>query len=93
MLYTTSLDQISIKSSNGFYHKIENTNTIVGELPNILASKTGFTDLAGGNLAVIIDPSLNRPILIVVLGSTKEGRFQDVSNLAQKTIEYLSYKN
>ncbi|HMP67157.1 MAG TPA: hypothetical protein PKA60_00200 [Candidatus Paceibacterota bacterium] len=85
----TKNESLKIISLNGYVHNIRNTNQSVGVLPNILASKTGFTDLAGGNLAVVIDPALNRPIVIVVLGSTNDGRFDDVKILSEKTIEYL----
>ncbi len=84
--------EISFKTSSniGLMHHATNTNEIVSELPNVLASKTGFTDIAGGNLAVIIDPALNRPVVIVVLGSTQEGRFDDVKNLANSVSKYFS---
>lgn len=66
-----------------------NTNTIVSTLPNLIAGKTGLEASAGGNLAVVIDPGLGQPFAIVVLGSTKEGRFADVQALADATVKYL----
>ncbi len=81
---------ITAYSTSGYPHTIKNTNSIVGTLPNVIASKTGFTELAGGNLAVVIDPGLNRPVAIVVLGSSFVGRFTDVSNLAQGVSKYFS---
>ncbi|MEK7535403.1 MAG: hypothetical protein AAB590_00085 [Patescibacteria group bacterium] len=60
---------------------VKNTNKYVGKTVGILGSKTGLTDLAGGNLAVIIDVEINRPVIIVVLGSSEEGRFSDISKL------------
>lgn len=83
----------SVYSENGILHQASNTNTIASELPNLLASKTGYTDLAGGNLAVIVDPSLNKPIVIVVLGSTFDGRFEDVVKISNGLSEYFQYKN
>lgn len=68
----------------------KNTNEIVGTLPNLLGGKTGLETSAGGNLAVVVDPGLGQPIAIVVLGSTKEGRFADVQALADATVRYLS---
>lgn len=50
-------------------------------LPGFVAGKTGYTDLAGGNLAAVIDIGLNEPVIAVVLGSTREGRFDDVRAL------------
>lgn len=71
-------------------HKAKNTNPLAGSLTGLVASKTGFTDLAGGNLAVAIDVGPARPVIIVVLGSTQEGRFSDVASLTDATIKFLS---
>lgn len=74
----TKKTSTSVTSSFGLVHRFDNTNDIVNELDNLLASKTGYTDLAGGNLGVIVDMGLNDPYIIIVLGSTKEKRFSDV---------------
>jgi D-alanyl-D-alanine carboxypeptidase (penicillin-binding protein 5/6) len=66
-------------------HTAKNTNTIVGSIPNLLASKTGYTLKAGGNLAVIFDRGLNNPVIAVVLGSSYDGRFLDIKRLASST--------
>ena len=60
---------------------IPNTNQEVEEFPGAEASKTGYTDMAGGNLGVIIDVTIGHPVVLVVLGSTKEGRFKDIHTL------------
>jgi len=74
----TTVSNLTIRSIDGLAHKTKNTNEITGELTGLIASKTGFTDLAGGNLALIIDKGLNEPIAIVVLGSpNSETRFDD----------------
>lgn len=86
---STKEDFLLIKSKEGFEHKIINTNEILGKLPNIIGSKTGYTDIAGGNLAVVIDPALNTPVIIVVLGSSKDGRFKDVERLSNATLDYF----
>ncbi|KND47585.1 MAG: D-alanyl-D-alanine carboxypeptidase (penicillin-binding protein 5/6) [Parcubacteria bacterium C7867-006] len=70
-------------------HKAKNTNTDVSYIPGLLASKTGYTDMAGGNLAVAFDPTIGRPIIIVVLGSTIDGRFDDVDKLVKASLEYV----
>lgn len=70
-------------------HTAKNTNTITNKIPGLIASKTGSTDTAGGNLTIIFDPELGRPIIISVLGSTEEGRFQDVETLVKATMEYI----
>jgi len=71
-------------------HLAKNTNDIINSIPGLFASKTGFTDLAGGNLVVAFDPSLGKPIIITVLGSTQEGRFEDVKMLVNATLDYLN---
>lgn len=62
---------------------LANTNKEVLDISGIRISKTGYTDLAGGNLAVTFDAGLNQPIVVVVLGSTQEGRFADVATLIE----------
>jgi len=85
----TTIFSKDINSISGLIHTATNTNHILGTLPNILASKTGLTDIAGGNLAVVIDPSLNNPVVIVVLGSTAEGRFKDVELLTKEVVKFF----
>lgn len=70
-------------------HKAKNTNADVDDIPGLLASKTGYTEMAGGNLAVAFDPSIGRPIVIVVLGSTIDGRFDDMNKLVKASLEYI----
>lgn len=50
-------------------------------IPGLLGAKTGYTDLAGGNLVAAFDLELGRPVVIAVLGSTRDGRFEDVKKL------------
>lgn len=68
---------------------VGNTNQALSAIPGFVLGKTGFTDLAGGNLAVVFEAHLGRPVAIVVLGSTKEGRFADVRTLVNLTREAL----
>jgi D-alanyl-D-alanine carboxypeptidase len=51
------------------------------DIPGIIGVKTGYTDLAGGNLVVAFDEDINHPLIAVVLGSTEEGRFTDMRTL------------
>jgi D-alanyl-D-alanine carboxypeptidase len=67
-----------------------NTNVSINQISGLLASKTGFTNLAGGNLAVVFDAGFMHPVVIVVLGSTVDGRFSDVVNLEKITLQKLS---
>jgi D-alanyl-D-alanine carboxypeptidase len=77
-------------SESGIKHIAVNTNISINDIPGLVASKTGFTDLAGGNLAVIFDAGFMHPVAIVVLGSTADGRFSDVVSLTKLTLEKLS---
>ncbi len=78
----SSLMEITrLKSINLHGREFQNTDRIIGDLPGFIAGKTGFSDLAGGNLAVVVDNGFNRPFVIVVLGSTIDGRFNDIRNL------------
>lgn len=79
---TSSLDKIN--------HTAINTDAEINNIPGIIGSKTGFSDLAGGNLAIIYDASINYPVVVVVLGSTYDGRFDDVTALVRATNQTLS---
>jgi len=63
-------------------HEALNTSEAGVFLENAIASKTGFTDLAGGNLAAVFEPFIGRPVVAVVLGSTKEERDADMKVIA-----------
>jgi len=79
-----------VYNTNGDYHTTENTNEIISKIPNLIGSKTGYTDLAGGNLTIAFDLGHNRPIIVTVLGSTRAERFTDVLTLVaaiQESIE------
>ncbi len=77
----TILPELNLKSESGFTHDIKNTNIIIGQIPNLLFSKTGFTDLAGGNLTIVFKNKNDHKIAITVLGSTLAGRFSDMQKL------------
>ncbi len=79
----TQLAAARVYSGTGQYHDAENTNDALYLIPNLLASKTGYTDLAGGNLTVAFDAGFNRPIVITVLGSTRDERFSDVVRIVR----------
>ncbi len=79
----TTTDATRVYNENGAYHEVENTNEVVDDIEGLLASKTGFTELAGGNLVVAFEAGLNRPIIAVVLGSTFNERFTDILALTE----------
>lgn len=79
-------------SLSDFKHTVKNTNIFVDKIPALLGSKTGYTDLAGGNLVISFDAGPDRPIIIAVLGSTEQGRFEDVEKLVWSTLDYMNNK-
>jgi len=89
----TTQRQLNLSSLDNVVHTAKNTASIVNSIPGLKGSKTGFTDLAGGNLSIIFDPELGRPIVISVLGSTEEGRFKDVLNLITAVLQKISEGN
>lgn len=85
ILEATKYSSLEI-SSKDIVHSAINTNQYADSIPGIIGSKTGFTDLAGGNLVVAFDVSMGHPIIVSVLGSSVEGRFEDVERLINATI-------
>ena len=81
--------EIDVTNTAGIEHEVENTNFYVNEIPGLIGSKTGFTDLAGGNLVVAFEGGLNRPFIVVVMGSTRQDRFSDVITLVEEVKKHL----
>ncbi len=81
VLDATTHARATVSADTGKISGIPNTNQVITDLSGAEASKTGFTDSAGGNLAVVVDVTVGHPVVIVVLGSTKEDRFKDVEIL------------
>lgn len=90
ILKPTTVDSARVYNTDGAYHDAENTNPIINKIPNLLGSKTGYTDLAGGNLTIAFDAGFNRPIIVTVLGSTYDGRFVDVKKLVDAVTKALA---
>jgi D-alanyl-D-alanine carboxypeptidase len=89
ILEATTKPRLTVRASTGLITGIPNTNQHVGEFFGIEASKTGFTEEAGGNLVISVDVTLGRPVIIVVLDSTREARFSDAQTLYQALIKSL----
>lgn len=77
----TVKDEIKIMNKDK-YIELENTFKDLRNVPGVNFVKTGFTNLAGGNLAVIINKGLGQKYIIIVLGSTINERFSDVEKIA-----------
>lgn len=85
----TSLDITTVDNIDGEYHTAKNTNPYTTDLDGLIASKTGYTTLSGGNLVVAINIGLNHPIIVAVLGSSFDGRFDDTIELVRRTREHI----
>lgn len=79
----------SATSFGGTSYTVKNTDPIIDTIPGLMLSKTGFTDLAGGNLAIVFDAGVGHPVAVVVLGSTVESRFTDAQQLVAATIKHF----
>lgn len=77
-------------ATDGQAFSVRNTDPIVHQIPHLLLSKTGFTDLAGGNLALVFDVGIGHPVAVIVLGSTKEARFTDGAALVAATLAHFA---
>ena len=74
--YPLALDIMGTKEHNlylddgRFHHKLINTNKLLGEIPEVVGGKTGFTKIAKGTFLVVSKSPLERNYLIhVILGS------------------------
>ena len=86
LLEATVYSQRTFMNVHGKVYEATNTNKAIARLPGLAVGKTGFTDLAGGNLAVITESEPGHPFISVVLGSTPEARFNDVIQLTNATL-------
>jgi D-alanyl-D-alanine carboxypeptidase (penicillin-binding protein 5/6) len=81
VLDATTKTRLTVLTSSGKLTGVPNTNQDIDNLAGAEVSKTGFTDMAGGNLGVVVDITVGHPVVIIVLGSSKDARFSDVEVL------------
>lgn len=90
LLAITKETSTRVLSEDGFAHEANNTNYYIDELPGLIGSKTGYTTLAGGNLVVAFNAGLDRPVVVVVLGSSRQARFTDVVSLTEAAQAFVA---
>ncbi|MBP6975627.1 MAG: D-alanyl-D-alanine carboxypeptidase [Candidatus Moranbacteria bacterium] len=75
------LEETKISSVDGKYqHDIFNTDELLGQMPNLIGTKTGFTPLAGRTLlAVAHHPESNHRVVAVVLDD--QYRWQSIRSM------------
>ncbi len=86
----TEFKEYTITSDSGIKHIATNTSEEVTTVKNVVASKTGYTDLAGGNLVFIFDPKPGHDIAIALFGTDREGRFTAAAKYANLATSELS---
>lgn len=77
-------------SEGGTHFNVMNTDPITESIPGLLLSKTGYTNLAGGNLALVFDSGIGHPIAVVILGSSQKARFTDGTALIAATFAHFA---
>jgi D-alanyl-D-alanine carboxypeptidase len=80
----TATTSIVVTSLDGHQARASNTDQVLDSMPGIIMGKTGYTDLAGGNLVVVFFEH-GKKYVAAVLGSTEEGRFSDIRQLMAAT--------
>ncbi len=89
ILSATGHPSLTVTSESGTVHTVDNTDPILASLPSPIASKTGYTLRAGGNLLVAFSLE-GHTIITCVLGSSQDGRFSDTLALAYASELYFS---
>lgn len=80
--------ELTLHGQDGSVITVANTDDALPDIPDLVLGKTGYTDLAGGNLAVVFRVG-DRLLSVVVLGSTYDGRFEDMKALVAATRQAL----
>jgi serine-type D-Ala-D-Ala carboxypeptidase (penicillin-binding protein 5/6) len=86
------LEKTFITSSDGQYnHELFNTDQLLGQLPNLIGTKTGFTPNAGYSLlAVAADQSLNHKVVAVLLDDPY--RWQSIRSMFDWSFSAVRWK-
>jgi D-alanyl-D-alanine carboxypeptidase (penicillin-binding protein 5/6) len=85
----TTRDGMLLTSVSGAKTSAFNTNQALGSIPGLIMGKTGYTDLAGGNLAIVFDVGPAHPVVAVIMHSTESGRFDDMKKLVTAAIQAI----
>ena len=86
----TTQGGLLLTSISGTQTSAFNTNLALGSIPGLVMGKTGFTDLAGGNLGIVFDVGPAHPVVAVIMHSTESGRFDDMKKLVTAAVQAVS---
>lgn len=89
---TMRVEKTFITSHDGKYsHEIFNTDELLGQLPNLIGTKTGFTPLAGYSLlAVATDHSQNHKVVAVLLDDPY--RWQSIRSMFDWSFQAIDWR-
>ena len=89
---TMRLEKTFISSADGRYtHEIFNTNKLLGQFPNLIGTKTGFTPLAGYSLlAVATDQSRRHTVIAVLLNDPY--RWQSIRSMFDWSFQAVDWR-
>lgn len=82
-IFGATRNQNMIISSFDKEHDALNTNPITNQINGLVSSKTGFTNMSGGNLVVEILNKNDVKMVVIVMGSTFDERFTDVNKISE----------
>ncbi len=88
IIKATTYPRLLVDSKGGHTYDVSNTNTVIRELPPLLLSKTGYTNIAGGNLVVMFKDGNYNEIAVTILGSSYNGRFTDMVKIVNFLYNY-----
>lgn len=80
----TSQATLVVGPAGGLATSFDNTNEAIAQIRGLKIGKTGYTDLAGGNLGIIFTASPNHTFVAAVLASSQAGRFTDILAIVAK---------
>jgi serine-type D-Ala-D-Ala carboxypeptidase (penicillin-binding protein 5/6) len=70
---------LTLHRHDGTSFMVEHTHQGIQYIDNLLLSKTGYTNEAGGALLVVVRPRPGYTYSVIILGSTYEDRFDDIA--------------
>jgi D-alanyl-D-alanine carboxypeptidase len=87
------MPEVEIGSCDGKYsHRLKNTDVLLGQIPNCLGGKTGFTYNAGKSLMMAAaDPQTGKHKVIAVI-LNDNNRWEDMTRLINWTFENYEWK-
>ena len=87
------IQETSIRSCDGKYeHFLKNTDILLGQVPNCLGGKTGFTYNAGKSLMLAAADPANGKHKIIAVILNDNNRWEDMANLIEWTFANYEWK-